>query len=448
MSAGAPTRGEPLLAPFEGGHRVALMSGGDELFPAMVQAIDEARAEVWLATYIFNDDPSGRRVVRALREAAARGVQARLVVDGFGCNGRVATLRRQLEGSGVGFEVFRSLERWWAWTQPSQLRRMHHKLCVVDGMLAFVGGINVVDDRFDVQHGWTEEPRLDFAVQVQGRVAAEVQRLVHALWTRAHVGRSWREEVAVLAQSPEPVQRAVQLIGEMRTRAPHMPHRPGERRMRLRDWWRGDRPEGPSPPAGFDRVAGEPVRVALVVRDNVIHRRAIERAYVEAIGQARERIDIACSYFYPGRAFRRALRRAAARGVRIRLLMQGKIDYRLAGMAARVLYDEMLSRGIRVFEYTPAFLHAKVAVVDGQWATVGSSNIDPLSLLLNLEANVVVLDEAFAADLSGRLDQAFAVSQEIRAPPVRPGPRGWLIRGFVAWLANVYLRAAGITGRY
>ena len=287
MNAGALTPGEPWLAPFEGGHRVALMHGGDELFPAMVQAIDEARAEVWLATYIFNDDPSGRRVVQALREAAARGVQVRLVVDGFGCNGRLAALRRQLAGSAVGFEVFRSLERWWAWTQPSQLRRMHHKLCAVDGHLAFVGGINVVDDRFDVQHGWTTEPRLDFAVQVQGKVAAEVQRLVHALWTRAHLSRGWREEVAVLAQSPEPVQRAVQLIREMRTRAPHMPHPLGERRLRLRDWWRSERTEGRSAPVGFDLAGGDPVRVALVVRDNVTHRRAIERAYVEPIRRPR-----------------------------------------------------------------------------------------------------------------------------------------------------------------
>lgn len=424
------------------------MRGGDALFPAMVQAIEAARAEVWLATYIFNDDPSGRRVVQALRDAAERGVQVRLVVDGFGSNGRIAVLRRQLQGSGVGFEVFRSLERWWAWSHPSQLRRMHHKLCAVDGCLAFVGGINVVDDHFDIQHGWTAAPRLDFAVQVQGSVAGEVQRLVHALWTRAHVGRGWREEVASLAQSPEPIQRALQLMRDMRAQAPPMPHRLGERRSRLRDWLRGPASGGPPSAAGFGLVAGEPVRVALVVRDNVSHRRAIERAYVEAIGQARERIDIACSYFYPGRAFRRALRRAAARGVRIRLLMQGKVDYRLAALAARVLYDEMLARGIRIYEYTPAFLHAKVAVVDGQWATVGSSNIDPLSLLLNLEANVVVLDKTFAADLCAHLDQAFAASQEITAAPVRPGPRGWLIRGFVAWVANVYLRAAGITGRY
>jgi cardiolipin synthase len=424
------------------------MRGGDELFPAMVRAIEAAQTEVWLATYIFNDDPSGRRVVQALRDAAERGVQVRLIVDGFGSNGRIAMLRRQLQGSQVGFEIFRSLERWWAWSHPSQLRRMHQKLCAVDGHLAFVGGINVVDDRFDVQHGWTEEPRLDFAVQVQGQVAAEVQRLIHALWTRAHVGRGWREEVALLAQSPEPVQRVVQMIRDMRANAPQMTRPVGERRRRLRDWLRGEAPDRPQEAAGFARVASAPARVALVVRDNVTQRRAIERAYVEAIGQARERIDIACSYFYPGRAFRRALRRAAARGVRIRLLMQGKIDYRLAGLAARVLYDEMLARGVRIYEYTPAFLHAKVALVDGQWATVGSSNIDPLSLLLNLEANVVVLDEAFAASLSAQLQQAFAASQEVTAPPVRPGLRGWLMRGFVAWVANVYLRAAGITGRY
>jgi len=224
---------EPLLAPFEGGHRVALMRGGDELFPAMVRAIDQARTEVWLATYIFNDDPSGRQVVQALRDAAGRGVQVRLVVDGFGSNGRIAVLRRQLQGSQVGFEVFRSLERWWAWSHPSQLRRMHQTLCAVDGQLAFVGGINVVDDRFDVQHGWTEEPRLDFAVQVEGQVAAEVQRLVHALWTRAHVGRGWREEVALLVQNPEPVQRVVQLIRDMRANAPQVPRAPPCHRARV-----------------------------------------------------------------------------------------------------------------------------------------------------------------------------------------------------------------------
>jgi len=139
---------------------------------------------------------------------------------------------------------------------------------------------------------------------------------------------------------------------------------------------------------------------------------------------------------------------AAQRGVRVRLLMQGKVDYPLAALAARVLYDELLAQGVRIYEYTPAFLHAKVAVVDDDWATVGSSNIDPLSLLLNLEANAFVLDESFAQLLRRRLDQAFAASQEVKAAPLRDGWRRWLSRGFIGWCANLYLRVAGITGRY
>jgi cardiolipin synthase len=195
-------------------------------------------------------------------------------------------------------------------------------------------------------------------------------------------------------------------------------------------------------------AAASPVRAAFIVRDNFRQRRAIERSYVDAIRGARERVDIAVPYFYPGHGFRRALRLAARRGVRIRLLLQGKIDYRIAAMAARALYDEMHLHGVRIFEYTPAFLHAKVAVVDDDWATVGSSNIDPLSLLLNLEANVVVRDTEFAAALTTRFEAALAVSSEVGLRPTGRGWRRWLHRGVVAWCANVYLRLAGITGRY
>jgi cardiolipin synthase len=159
-------------------------------------------------------------------------------------------------------------------------------------------------------------------------------------------------------------------------------------------------------------------------------------------------VELAVPYFYPGRAFRRALRHAARRGVQVRLLLQGKVDYRIAALAARALYDELRANGVRIFEYTPAFLHAKVAVVDDDWATVGSSNIDPLSLLLNLEANVVVRDAEFAASLRSSLERAFALSLEVSGMPERTGWRRWLHRGAVAWAANLYLRVAGITGRY
>jgi cardiolipin synthase len=188
--------------------------------------------------------------------------------------------------------------------------------------------------------------------------------------------------------------------------------------------------------------------VAFVVRDNLRRRRSIERAYIEAVLRARERVDLVVAYFYPGRLFRRALIRAAQRGVRVRLLLQGKIDYRFAALAAQVLYDELRGHGVRIFEYTPAFLHAKVAVIDGDWATVGSSNIDPLSLLLNLEANVIVRDEAFARELSHRFDVAVAASREVTDADGRVGWRPVVLRGFVAWCANWLLRMAGINSKY
>ena len=438
-----------LSSRFQGGHGVRLLGGGDELFPAMEQAFAAARQEVWLATYIFCDDPAGRRMADALIATAARGVAVHVVVDGFGTSGRIAVLRHWFAGSAVRLEVFRPLDRWWAWLQPGQLRRMHQKLCAVDARLAFVGGVNVIDDRFDIQHGWSEAPRLDFALELDGPVAADVQHLTQALWTRAAVARrGWRHEAALLARSAEPVQRTLELVREMRTRPPS----PGRRARRALQWLRTvvvGPAEGERRAEALRALARlPPVRAALVVRDNLTQRRAIERAYIEAISRARSQIDIACSYFYPGRLFRRALRRAARRGVRVRLLMQGRIDYRIAALAARVLYDEMLGSGIQVHEYTPAFLHAKVAVVDGHWVTVGSSNIDPLSLLLNMEANVVVLDPDVAADLQMRLEAAFAASTEVTAPPVPRGLRGWASRAAVAWIANVYLRLAGITGRY
>jgi cardiolipin synthase len=403
-----------------GGNRIELLQGGDELFPAMVAAIAAARHEVWLATYIFHDDGAARLIADALCAAARRGVAVRVVVDGFGSHGRLAQLRRWFAGSGIALEVFRPLERWWAWLMPGQLRRLHQKLCVVDYACAFVGGINIIDDRNDLNHGWTAAPRLDFAVALQGPLVRSVRAAAQAMWTRAQLGHLWRDEVIALAASPRPVSEARRLI----------------RRLR------GRRPGAPLP------HASRPVVAAFLVRDNVGQRRAIERAYVQAIRGARRRVDLAVPYFYPGRAFRRSLRHAARRGVQVRLLLQGKVDYRIAALAARALYDELRGHGVRIFEYTPAFLHAKVAVIDDDWATVGSSNIDPLSLLLNLEANVVVRDRRFAAVLAERFEAAFAASTEVSGAPQRAGWRGRLQRTVVAWLATVYLRVAGITGRY
>ncbi len=402
-----------------GGNRVELLQGGDQLFPRMCQAIAAAREEVWLVTYIFHLDKATEAIADALVQAATRGTAVHLVVDGFGSLGPMTALRARFAGSGVQLEVFRPLDRWYSWLQVGQLRRLHHKLCVCDEDIAFVGGINLIDDRHDIHHGWVEAPRLDFAVAISGPLARSVHATARAMWARAHIARNWRDELRELARSSAPLRETVALVQRLRGRA-----RPREQGM------------------------GGPVRAAFLVRDNLRQRRVIERSYVEAIRRARVRVDLAVPYFYPGQAFRRALRHAARRGVAVRLLLQGRVDYRIAALAAQALYTELRGSGVRIFEYTPAWLHAKVAVVDADWATVGSSNIDPLSLLLNLEANVVVRDADFAAALTAQLDLAFAQSQEVTAAPGRGGVRGWLQRALVAWLANVYLRVAGITGRY
>ena len=404
---------------FVGGNRVDLLQGGDELFPRMRLAIEAAQHDVWLATYIFHDDPAAHAMADALRRAAARGVAVHLLVDGFGSLATLGRVRNMFSGSGVQLEVFRPLDRWYSWLQPGQLRRLHQKLCVCDQTLAFVGGINIIDDRHDMNHGWCDAPRLDFAVAVQGPLAQSVHAAARAMWARAHLARNWREEVRLLARSRRPVDKAMTLLRQLRgsTALP-------------------------------EEQVHEPVSAAFLVRDSLRQRRTIERSYVEAIRHATTRVDIAVPYFYPGHGFRTALRKAAQRGVRVRLLLQGKVDYHFAALAARVLYDEMRGNGIRIFEYTPAFLHAKVAVIDEQWATVGSSNIDPLSLVLNMEANVVVRDPVFAQSLSECFEAAIAVSTEVAGPPARAGLRGWFRRVLVAWVANLYLRVAGTTGRF
>jgi len=409
---------------FSGGNEVQLLSGGDALFPAQNQAISTARQEVWLATYIFHNDAAGMLTMQALRDAALRGVRVRVVVDGFGSKQCLRWLEAQFEGSGVALAVFRPIDRWWRWFQPGQLRRLHQKMCVVDGEIAFVGGVNIIDDRNDLNHGMCEHPRLDFAVGLRGEVVNQVEQACRAVWTRAWLGRDFGEELIAFVRSPAPLRHARRLLRRLRMQAKHS--------------------DGISPDAWLP-----PVRAAFVLRDNWRRRRTIEHAYVHAIRSAQRRVDLVTPYFYPGRAFRQALRDTAKRGVEVRLLLQGKVDYRIAGMAAAVLYEELLRHGVRIFEYTPAYLHAKVAVVDDDWATVGSSNIDPLSLLLNLEANVIVQDPVFAKQLGDVFEAALAQSREVDGSKhQQPGWRGVLRRGLVAWIAYVYLRVAGATGRY
>ncbi|RTL29701.1 MAG: cardiolipin synthase ClsB [Burkholderiales bacterium] len=412
---------------YTGGNQVRLLRGGTALFPALSEAIDHARASVWLALYIVSPYGQSNAVLQSLMRAARRGVHVFVVVDGFGSREAPESLWQELEKAGVKLAVYRPMHRLWGLLDASQWRRMHMKLAVIDDAQAFVGGINLIDDHYDLSHGWSDTPRLDYAVQVHGLVTTPVLHTIKAMWTRAQFGRDWRDDLAQLMQHQHKMRRLKRWMQQAR--------------MRLNPREQGKLAHGAALHA--------PMRSAFVLRDNLRQRRTIEQAALQAIHQARQRIDIVTPYFYPRRAIRLALRAAAARGVTVRILLQGKLDFMIAGFAARVLYAELQHHGVRIFEYQPAFLHAKVLCVDDEWATVGSSNLDPLSLVLNLEANLIVKDRQFVRALSAELSVDFAQSQEVRKAG-DASPR-WITRArraLVRAVAKAYLRLAGVVGRY
>lgn len=353
------------------GHELRLLQGWQELFPALVEAIDRSAREVRLETYIFAADTAGEQMVELLVRAAQRGVKVYLVMDGVGTPELPADWAQRLDAAGVRWHIFQPLGRL-GLLIPSRWRRLHRKLCVVDGRVAFCGGINVLDDWYDPNHGVLSAPRFDFAVQVSGPLVREVHEVMVQFWWRLQAGRKAREADWAAAW-----------------------------RMLEREWKQLDALHHA---ASTSRPVG--LRAALLLRDNLRHRTRIEKAYRKAIAEAHEEILIANAYFLPGHKLRRALVLAARRGVRVRLLLQGRYEYFMQFHAVRPVYAPLLRAGVEIHEYSPSFLHAKVAVIDSRWATVGSSNLDPLSLLLAREANVVVEDPAFAQELRTRLVRA------------------------------------------
>ena len=337
------------------GHQLTLMQNGTEFFPQLCDDIDAARYSVYLETYIFEADQAGRRVVDALQRAAERGVEVRLLLDGYGSAELPQQWVDDLRSAKAQVRWFRRdispfvLRRY----RRRMLHRMHRKIAVIDGDVAFVGGINIINDI----PAYTDlsAPQLDYAVRVKGQIASEIQAAMRHLWNVV----SWAN------------------------------FRGRERKSK----W---------------RVASlqEPVNstdIIFMTRDNVRHRRDIEREYLNAINAAQQEIIIANAYFLPGKAFRQALMDSARRGVSVVLLLQGKVEFWIQHYATHSLYEELLSVGIEIYEYQSSYLHAKVAVIDGMWATVGSSNIDPFSLLLAREANLVVRHAGFAAELRASL---------------------------------------------
>ncbi len=350
------------------GHQLVLLPGGHALFEALVQAMDAARTSVHLETYIFEFEGAPLRVAEALERAAQRGLSVRLVVDGMGTGPLPGEWQARFDRAGVQWRVFAPLGRW-GLLIPSRWRRLHRKLCVVDGVLGFCGGINLVDDHLDPAMGPLTHPRFDFAVRCTGPLVLPMVFTVLQLW--------WRMEALKKARQSE----------------------------FHRAW--SDVQASTHPPPVLPGATAQ-----LVLRDNLWHRSDIERTYLTAIARARHEVVLANAYFVPGGRLRRALLQAAGRGVRVRVLLQGKYEGFMHYHAARPVYKQLLDGGVELREYTLSALHAKVAVVDRRWATVGSSNLDPLSLLLAREANIVSTDATFASAVHQHLVHAWTHAAE------------------------------------
>lgn len=376
------------------GNRIILLKNGAEYFAALEAAIDRAHEQVHLETYIYRDDDTGRRMAAALMRAARRGVKVHLLIDGFGSQPLPAQIIQELRHAGVRVLVYRPEVSAWR-LRRYRLRRLHRKLALVDYSTGFVGGININDATSP-----NLSPQYDYAVTVEGPLVAEIFAAMRRLWNLV----SWSQL----------------------------------RDARSRDHQR---------PLSV-AVTGK-VHARFLLRDNLRHRRAIERAYLRAIGKARREILIANAYFLPGTRFRHALISAAGRGVRVVVLVQGQTDHPLANYAKQALYGRLLRAGVEIHEYHKSMLHAKAAVIDGIWATVGSSNIDPFSLVLAREANVAVYDRSFAAELRASMQQEIdsgamrVMLESLRAAPLHRRFLVWVSYGVVRVLMGMVNYASG-----
>ncbi len=375
------------MSPFKDGHSLSLLQGSEAFFDALCNAMAAAAHEVRLETYLFDFTASGAVVAQSLVSAAERGVRVCLLVDGVGTANIPQEWQERFSNAGVQWLVYNPLGRF-GLLLPSRWRRLHRKLCVIDGGTAqavgFCGGINILDDYHDPNHGALSQPRFDFSVRIQGPLVQDIFDATNRLWLRQRAFAQLRLRQLQAAAHSWAVSRLAQpQVGDL---------------------------DASDDTLRSIAASVHFAKAALLLRDNLRYRKRIERAYLKAIDDAQYDIIIANAYFLPGRKLRQVLLRAARRGVKIKLLLQGRYEYFMQYHAVRPVYSMLLSAGIEIYEYESSFLHAKVAVIDADssqaWATVGSSNLDPLSLLLAREANIVVLDGAFARDLRERLISA------------------------------------------
>jgi cardiolipin synthase len=354
------------------GHRIELLFGGAAAYPAMLGAIASARQEVLFETYLWNSDENGRRFVDAVCIKAQEGVRVRCVIDAAGSFGFAGADVARMYGAGVLLSVFHPVGPWrrrWGWQV-----RDHRKVLVIDGRVAFTGGMNIGDDYAPIAwggRGWN-----DVQVRVEGPAVRELQRLFEIAWDYAEP-ETWE--------------------------AP--------RQLPPRDL--------PDPIA----IHGSTTLVQVLAVGRFFGRRIVQRHLRYAIGAARERVWIQAAYFVPNRTLRRALRRAARRGVDVRVMVPRRMDVVGLAYASRFTWGTLLRAGVRIFEWLPGMLHAKTLSIDGVWSAVGSYNLDARSLLYNWEVALEVLDARVAGELEAKFTADLESCEGV--DPARWRRRGW-----------------------
>jgi len=365
------------------GNKIALLENGEEYYPRVLEAIANARREVQLETFILFEDKVGLQLHEALLKAASNGAQVDLLIDGWGSPDLSEPFLKSLTDAGVRLRIFEPAKRLFG-KRLNLFRRMHRKIVVIDAERAFVGGIN-----FSLDHLREFGPmgKQDYAVEITGPLVQEIHRFC-------------TEESAA----------SLKRFGWLRRR---------------------HRPEKANQPSRAT-VNAEGATAAFVTRDNQNHRTDIERHYRAAIRLAQKRIVIANAYFFPGYRLLREMRKAARRGVDVTLILQGEPDMQAVKTFAETLYAHLIRAGVKVYEYCERPLHGKVAVIDDEWATVGSSNLDPTSLALNMEANVFIRDRGFNRVLSHNLQHLLdeCCRQVQLAEPSRVQYAWAVVRGF------------------
>jgi cardiolipin synthase len=372
--------------PWRPGNRVRLLENGEEFFARAFEVIAQAKREILLETFILFEDRVGVELQQRLIAAAQRGVSVDVMVDGYGSPSFSSEYLGSLAAAGVRLRVFDPRPTLFG-LRLHVFRRMHRKLLITDGERAFVGGINYSADHLSE---FGPDSKQDYAIELEGPIVADLHDFVSTTIRARDGGESWNHPV----ESPETT------------------------------------------------AAGD-AKALFLVRDNGPHSSTIERQYRAAIRAARHEIVIANAYFFPGYTFLRELRHAAMRGVRVSLIVQGEPDMPIARSAARMLYGDLIGAGASIHEYCRRPFHGKVALVDDDWATVGSSNLDPLSLSLNLEANVFILDRAFNRHLRQRLEDLRQQHCRLVEPEALPERSPWrtasapllyhVLRRFPAW---------------